>query len=90
MSFVYNAGGQRIALVNQNAQRTTFVYTPRGSLAALAGRLAGLGGVEVNEYLLRLQAEGKELTIFADGRAIVKGVTDEGQARALYARYVGS
>jgi len=30
-----------------------------------------------------------ELTIFADGRAIVKGTADPGVARGLYTRYVG-
>jgi molybdopterin-synthase adenylyltransferase len=30
------------------------------------------------------------MTIFHDGRAIVKGTTDAGIARSLYARYVGS
>ena len=59
-------------------------------LAALAARLAGVGELEVNDYLLRLELEGRQLTIFADGRAIVKGVDDAAQARALYARYVGS
>ena len=29
------------------------------------------------------------MTIFADGRAIVKGTSDVGVARSLYARYVG-
>ncbi len=32
---------------------------------------------------------GTELIIFPDGRAIVKGTTDESTARKLYARYVG-
>jgi len=59
-------------------------------LKVLAERLDGVGSVELNEYLLRLGVEGKELTIFPDGRAIVKGADDEAQARALYARYVGS
>jgi molybdopterin/thiamine biosynthesis adenylyltransferase len=59
-------------------------------LAALAGRLAGVGPVSVNDYLLRLRAEGCELTVFPDGRAIVKGTGSPSQARALYARYVGT
>jgi adenylyltransferase/sulfurtransferase len=58
-------------------------------LAALAGRLAGAGPVSVNDYLLRLEVEGYQLTLFADGRAIIKGTADPVQARALYARYVG-
>jgi adenylyltransferase/sulfurtransferase len=30
------------------------------------------------------------MTVFPDGRAIVKGTTDIGLARSLYARYVGA
>jgi adenylyltransferase/sulfurtransferase len=45
--------------------------------------------VYVNDYLLRLEAEGCQITLFADGRAIVKGTADPAQARALYARYIG-
>jgi adenylyltransferase/sulfurtransferase len=59
-------------------------------LETLAGRLAGAGPVSANEYLLRLEVEGCQLTVFADGRAIVKGIDDPARARALYARYVGT
>ena len=58
-------------------------------LAALAGRLAGAAPTLVNDYLLRIEVEGCQLTLFPDGRAIVKGTSDPVQARALYARYVG-
>ena len=46
--------------------------------------------VSANEYLLRLDVEGVQLTVFADGRTIVKGTDDTAQARGLFARYVGS
>ena len=59
-------------------------------LEALAERLLGLGPLTVNEYLLRLEVEGCQITLFADGRAIIKGTDDPARARALYARYVGS
>jgi adenylyltransferase/sulfurtransferase len=58
-------------------------------LAALAARLRAVGEVTANEYLVRFAAEGTELVVFADGRAVVKGVTDGAQARSVYARYVG-
>jgi molybdopterin/thiamine biosynthesis adenylyltransferase len=58
-------------------------------LGALALRLSPLGEVRVNEYALRFVAPPYELTIFPDGRAIVKGTGDTGVARALYSRYVG-
>jgi adenylyltransferase/sulfurtransferase len=38
---------------------------------------------------LRAGVEDHELTLFADGRAIIKGTTDPDRARTLYARYVG-
>jgi adenylyltransferase/sulfurtransferase len=69
------------------------VRPPRGTrvdLPALAGRLAGSGDVARNEHLVRFRAPGTELVVFGDGRAIVKGVKDTAQARAIYARYVGS
>ena len=83
-------GSVATMLCGRNAVQIRPRPAPVLDLAVLADRLADVGRVEVNEYLLRLVTEGKELTIFGDGRAIVKGVDDEAQARALYARYVGS
>jgi molybdopterin/thiamine biosynthesis adenylyltransferase len=59
-------------------------------LAALGRRLASLGPVQANEYLVRLDVDDKQLTVFADGRAIVKGTDDPAIARSLYARFVGT
>lgn len=58
-------------------------------LLELRNRLAGLGEVRSNDYALCFAAESYELTIFEDGRAIVKGTSDIGLARSLYARFVG-
>lgn len=58
-------------------------------LAALGTRLAPLGAVRANKYLVRFSNPPHELTVFADGRAIVKGVEDVSAARSLYARYIG-
>jgi molybdopterin-synthase adenylyltransferase len=59
-------------------------------LRDLAARLAPLGVVRANEFALRFEIPPYLLTIFPDGRAIVKGTTDVGVARSLYARYVGA
>ena len=60
-------------------------------LTKLAERLAGVGTVIFKaSVILRLAVGGHELTVFPDGRAIVKGTGDPAVARALYARYVGS
>ena len=58
-------------------------------LADLRARLAPLGEVRANEFAVRFAVGPYEMTIFADGRAIVKGASDTGVARSLYARYVG-
>ena len=44
----------------------------------------------MNEFALRFVAAPYDLTIFADGRAIIKGTEDAGVARSLYARYIGA
>ena len=61
-------------------------------LAALGKRLEPAGVVLVNRFLVRFTdaVTGHELTIFPDGRAIVKGTTEPREARAIYDRYVGS
>jgi molybdopterin/thiamine biosynthesis adenylyltransferase len=60
-------------------------------LAALGRRLVAVSGeVRHNEFLLRFRVPPYEVTVFADGRAIVKGTRDPAIARSLYARYIGA
>jgi adenylyltransferase/sulfurtransferase len=59
------------------------------NLGILADRLTNLGTVKVNEYLLRFNAGDYELTVFRDGRAIIRGTDDVSTARSVYAKYVG-
>jgi adenylyltransferase/sulfurtransferase len=60
------------------------------NLQELAKRLQPLGDVRVNEFALRMNMPDYQLTFFPDGRAIVKGTTDVGIARSLYARLIGA
>jgi molybdopterin-synthase adenylyltransferase len=61
-------------------------------LAALGRRLSSSATSDIrsNEFLLRFNASPYEMTIFADGRAVIKGTKDPAVARSLYSRYVGS
>lgn len=88
-SHLEGAGRAPISLCGRNAVQ---VHERAGSvdLAELARRLAPLGEVRANQFALRFWSPPYELTIFPDGRAIIKGTTDAGLARSLYARYVGS
>jgi adenylyltransferase/sulfurtransferase len=49
-----------------------------------------VGDVRQNDFLLRFLVAPYEMTIFADGRAILKGTKDPAVARSLYARYIGA
>jgi adenylyltransferase/sulfurtransferase len=59
-------------------------------LESLARSIEQLADVKQNEYLLRFTSGDHEVTVFRDGRAIVKGTDDIVAARSLYARYIGS
>ncbi|MGB7069047.1 MAG: ThiF family adenylyltransferase [Pyrinomonadaceae bacterium] len=59
-------------------------------LERLADRLSSIAEVKQNEYLVRLNVEGYELTVFSDSRAIIRGTADVSIARSLYAKYIGS
>ena len=48
------------------------------------------GTVTCNQFLLRCTIAGHEFTVFADGRAIIKGTSEPDAARSLYAKYIGS
>jgi len=46
--------------------------------------------VRANEFALRFHDGEYEVTVFPDGRAIIKGTTDTGVARSVYSRYLGN
>ncbi len=58
-------------------------------LDALARRLRKVGTVKRSGSILVADVEGHHLTVFPDGRALLRGVSGESQARAVYAKYIG-
>jgi molybdopterin/thiamine biosynthesis adenylyltransferase len=59
-------------------------------LTALGKRIAPtVAEVRENGFLLRFRVPPYEMTVFPDGRAIIKGTRDTSVARSLYARYIG-
>jgi len=59
-------------------------------LGEMSERLKTHGMVRHNAFVLKFWKEPFEMTLFPDGRAIVKGTTDTSVARSLYAKYVGT
>jgi bacteriocin biosynthesis cyclodehydratase domain-containing protein len=63
----------------------------RLDLGELRARLApAVADVRHNDFLLRFRVPPYELTVFPDGRAIIKGTQDPAIARSLYARYISA
>jgi adenylyltransferase/sulfurtransferase len=89
--FTYFEGRRRapVSLCGRNAVQIHDRMRPV-NLAELAARLEGLGSVRSNEFALRLETAEHQITVFPDGRAIVKGTTDISVARSLYSRYIGN
>ncbi len=89
--FVHLAGEGRphITLCGRNSVQIHERARPL-DLAEMSHRLQPHGTVRHNDFVLKFWRDPYEMTLFPDGRAIIKGTTDAGVARSLYARYVGS
>ena len=89
--FVHLAGEGRahITLCGRNSVQIHERHRPI-NFSEVSQRLKPHGAVRHNDFVLKFWPEPYEMTLFPDGRAIIKGTTDTAIARSLYARYVGS
>ncbi|MGC1644582.1 MAG: ThiF family adenylyltransferase [Candidatus Sulfotelmatobacter sp.] len=89
--FVHLAGEGRphITLCGRNSVQIHERHRPIDFLE-LDRRLQAHGLVRHNDFILKFWRDPYEMTLFPDGRAIIKGTTDTAVARSLYARFVGS
>lgn len=90
-NFVHLAGEGRphITLCGRNSVQIHERQRPI-DFAEMDARLRPHGMVRHNDFVLKFWCEPYEMTLFPDGRAIIKGTTDTAVARSLYARFVGS
>jgi molybdopterin-synthase adenylyltransferase len=89
--FIHLAGQGRphITLCGRNSVQIHERHRPV-NLAEMSDRLKPHGDVRHNDFVLKFWRDPYEMTLFPDGRAIIKGTNDTAIARSLYARYVGS
>jgi molybdopterin-synthase adenylyltransferase len=89
--FIHLAGEGRphITLCGRNSVQIHERKRPI-NFAEMDRRLQPHGTVRHNDFVLKFWHDPYEMTLFPDGRAIIKGTTDTAVARTLYARYVGS
>lgn len=82
------------SLCGRNAvQLTQKLTADKLDFDEIAQRLQAHGSVNANKFMLRanIRDNGQEyeLTLFTDGRAIVKGTQQPNVAKGIYAKYVG-
>ena len=82
-------GRPHITLCGRNSVQIHERHRPV-DFGEMSERLKPHGTVRHNDFVLRFWRDPYEMTLFSDGRAIIKGTTDTGVARSLYARFVGS
>ncbi|MGZ4828777.1 MAG: ThiF family adenylyltransferase [Candidatus Angelobacter sp.] len=89
--FVHLAGERRpqITLCGRNSVQIHERNRPV-DFAEMSAKLGSHGTVKHNAFVLKFWREPYEMTLFPDGRAIIKGTNDTSVARSLYARFVGS
>ncbi|HVS73280.1 MAG TPA: ThiF family adenylyltransferase [Phycisphaerae bacterium] len=86
------------SLCGRNAVQISLGSATKIEFERVAANLRGVGRATFNKFMLKcpiVEGAGErrreyELTLFADGRAIVKGTNEAGVARSLYAKYVGA
>ena len=89
--FVHLRGEQRprITMCGRNSVQIHERARPM-DFAALDRSLRPHGKVRHTDFVLKFWRDDYEITLFPDGRAIIKGTTDPAVARSLYARYLGA
>jgi molybdopterin/thiamine biosynthesis adenylyltransferase len=80
---------ETVTLCGRNAVQLNPRTRAELDLAEMARRLSVFGPVQSNEFLVRCSSPPYEMTLFRDGRAILKGTEEASVARSVYARMVG-
>jgi molybdopterin/thiamine biosynthesis adenylyltransferase len=82
-------GSHTTSLCGRNAVQVSHRTATTLNFDQLAHHLGMMGAVSYNRFLLKFNVDAFEFTVFPDGRAIIKGTSDEDKARTLYAKYIG-
>lgn len=83
-------GSHTAVLCGRNAVQLSFPGRQPVSLEELEKKLAIVGSVSRNKFLLRASIEPYQLTVFPDGRAVIGGTEEIAEAKTVYAKYVGN
>ncbi len=76
-------------ICGENAVQVTPLKKVKVSFPELTERLAAAGKVHQTKHVVRFEVPPFEFLIFSDGRTIIKGTSDEAEARKAFSRYLG-
>lgn len=85
----HKLGSYTTSLCGSNAIQIVPQTKGEINFQAMHEKLSRLGEVSYNQFLLRFAYKDINITLFPDGRAIIKGVTDDSQAKSVYSEYIG-
>jgi len=80
---------EMVKLCGRQSVQITPPNRARPDFEVLERRLSPLGRVRRSPQLLNADIEGLSLTLFPDGRCVVRGTDDTARARVYYDRYIG-
>ncbi len=84
-----SAGDRLVRLCGRDAVQISPAGAGGVDFGEIRERLARTAQIQANEFMLRIRVEGYEISLFPDGRSIIRGTDDPVRARSLYARYIG-
>lgn len=82
-------GSDTVTFCGRNAVQVTPGIPAAIDFPALAEKLSKHGKTVHNAFLLKFATEKFDMTLFPDGRAIIKGVSETSAARTIYSKYIG-
>lgn len=79
-----------MTLCGRNSVQITPAQDGEVSLERLAERLKKVGEVKLGSVHLVFESKDVSISVFKDGRAIVKGTDSETEAKSIFAKYIGN
>lgn len=79
-----------LALCGRNAVQIYQIPEMNLNFRLIAEKLTDQAEVSFNPYLMNIRVPSYEITVFKNGRAIIRGTEDTGRALSLYKQYVAA
>jgi adenylyltransferase/sulfurtransferase len=83
------SGSQVSRICGRHSIQITPATPMQLDLGSVSTSLQRSGKVDLQPFMLTFETERIKIMLFQDGRAFIEGAADEGEAKSIYAEYVG-